>query len=637
MRYIVRAALLLLPVLVLTLAGCGSSSSGNADPFNPGGTIGGTDTGTAPYTLTLIPAKTAALVNEEMIVTATLKDANSRPVADQTVNFSIAAGPATAVIASAKTDSNGVALAFIKAGATAVTTNVIVQGASTVSGKSVVGYGSFQVSPADVNLNSARLSLATSSSAVSPNQELLITATARDGSNNPVANLPVSFRVAAGPATMLTASSVTDSNGQATAIVKAGNPSAVANVIVEATTTVNTDQIVANVPFQVVPTANSTVSYRLTMTPSKQVVDNNEEFYVTAFLKDSGGTPVPGKTVNFSVATGEASVITAAATTGSSGECFARIRALNPASTSAVILQASATIDNTTVTALAPVQITTQPLSASIIKMTLVSDKASVGVNSDVILTASVTDLQSPPKPVQNKEVSFKVLAGPGNMVDYSGNVLAQGVATLASTDSVGNAVCRLRSGTVNSSSSIIVQATTTVNDTLVTAYTTIEVVRQNSYVINFLTSKAPTDPDGTLNTLSASLPADAAGLFTFKQLVPFQALDNNGVPLPNLDVSIEINNTGRNPDTLIQLIPPLPGLPVTYPGADPLIVTVRTDDHGMGIFTCNVSLEAPGPGGFNAESIIYQATATVDGITLRSYGGFIASLTQEKAAATTP
>lgn len=637
MRYFYKFAILLLPVLLLALAGCGSSSGGNADPFNPGGNIGGTDTGTAPYSLTVIPAKTAALVNEEMIVTATVRDVNNRPVADQTVNFSIAAGPATAVITSAKTDSNGVALAFIRAAATAVTTNVIVQGTATLGGKSVTGYGNFQVSPADVNLNSARLSLAATSTAVNPNQELLITATARDGSNNPVSGLTVGFRVAAGPATMLIASSVTDSNGQATAIVKAGNPSAVANVIVEATTTVNTDQIVANIPFQVVPTANSTVSYRLTMTPSKQVVDNNEEFYVTVFLKDSGGTPVPGKTVNFSVATGEASVITTTATTGSSGECFARVRALNPASTSAVILQASATIDAVTVTALAPVQITTQPLSASIIKMTLATDKATVGINSDVILTASVTDLQSPPKPVQNKEVSVRVLAGPGNMMDNSGNVLAQGAPTTAVTDSTGNAVCRLRSGTVNSSSSIIVQATTTVNDTLVTAYTTIDVVRQNSYVINFLTSKSPTDPDGTLNTLSGTLPADAVGSYTFKQLVPFQALDNNGVPLPNLDVSIEINNTGRNADTVIQLIPPLPGLPVTYPGANPLIVTVRTDDHGTGIFTCNVSLDAPGPGGFNAESVIYQATASVDGVTLKSYGGFIASLTQEKAAEVAP
>ncbi len=635
MRYFHRFAFLFLPVLMLALAGCGSSSSGTADPFNPGGTVGGTNTGTPPYSLTLLPAKTAVLANEEVIVTASLKDGNGRPVTNQTVNFSIAAGPATAVTASAKTDSNGVALAFVRAATTAVTTNVIVQGASTVSGNSVVGYGNFQVSPADANLNNARLSLSMTSTSVIPNQEQLITATVRDGSNNPVANLPVTFSVAAGPASMLIANAVTDSNGQASAIVKAGNPTAVANVIVEATTTVNSDQIIANIPFQVVPTASSTVSYTLTMTPSKQVVDNNEEFYVTVYLKDSGGNPVSGKTVNFSVATGEASIITPTASTDSIGKAIARVRALSPASTSAVILQGSVTIDSATVTAVAPVQITTQPFSASIIKVTLVSDKATVGINSDVILTATVNDLQSPPKPVQNNPVSFKVLAGPANMVDYSGNVLAQGASFTTNTDSIGNAVCRLKSGTVTSSSSIIVQATTSVNDTVVTAYSTIDVVRQNSYLINFLTSKSPTDPDGTLNTLTATLPADAVGLYTFKQLVPFQVIDNNGVPLPNLDVSIQINNTGRNNDTVITLVPPLPGLPVSYPVSDPLIVTVRTDDHGMGIFTCNVTLAAPGPGGYNAESVIYQATATpAAGVSLMSYGGFIASLTQEKAAA---
>lgn len=626
MRYWFWVALILLPTLVLTLAGCGSSSSGSTDPFNPGGSPGGTtSSGTPPYALTLIPAKSSALANEELIVTATLQDALSNPVANQTITFTIAAGPATAVTASAKTDSNGVALAFIRAGTTAVTTNVIVQGAATVSNQSVVGFGSFQVSPADANLISTRLSLSVPSSSVSPNQEQLVTATVKDGSNNPIANLAMTFTVAAGPATMVLANSVTDANGQATAIVKAGNPAATANVIIQAATTVDSKQIVAVIPFQIVPTTVSTVNYTMTMAPSKLVVDNLEEFYVTTLLKDSGGNPVVNATVNFSVASGDASVITAATVTDSTGKAVARFRALNPASTSSVILQATATVNGTVVTAVAPVQITTQPLSASIVKMTLAGDKTTVGINSDVILTASVTDLQSPPKPVQNKAVVFKVVAGPGSIIDFSGNVVAE---LSVNTDSVGNAVCRLKSGTVNSSSSIIVQSTTTVNDVSVTAYTTIDIVRQNSYVINFLTSKTATDPDGNLNTLSGTVAAGYVGWVTFKQLVPFQVLDNNGVPMPNIDVSVELFNTGRDGSSAIELVPPLPGVPAAK-------VTVRTDDHGMGIFTCNVSLAAPGDGLTNTESVIYKATATTpDGISLMSYGGFIATLFQEKAEA---
>ncbi|QXE92297.1 Ig-like domain-containing protein [Geomonas subterranea] len=631
MRYFWKLALILLPVLMLGLAGCGSSSSGNADPFNSGGTVGGATTGTPPFSLTLIPGKSSAFANEQMIVTASLKDASSNPVANQTVNFSITAGPATVVTTSAKTDSNGIALAFIRTTATAVTTNVIVQGASAVINNSVTGYGNFQVSPADANLNSTRLSLSMTSLTVSPNQDQVVVATAKDGSNNPIANLPVAFRVTAGQASMEIANSVTDSNGQATSIVKAGNSTVVSNVIVEATATVGGAQVVANIPFQVVPTTTSTVSYTMTMAPSKQVVDNNEEFYVTVLLKDSGAKPVGGETVTFSVASGEAAIITPTAVTDSVGKGIARVRALNPASTSAVILQATATIDGTVVTAVAPVQITTQPFSASIIKMTLASDKQTVGISGDVILTATVTDMQSPPKPVQNNPVTFSVVGGSATIRDPSG--IVQETLTV-NTDSIGNAVCRLRSDAAPTSSSIIVKSTTTVNDKEVTAYHTIDIIRQNSYVINFLTLAPTTDPNGNLNTLSGTIAADALGA-TFKQLVPFQVLDNNGIPLPRLDVYLGISNTGRNPDTRIELVPPLPGDPVVYsvPADYQKKIKVTTDDHGMGIFTCNVSLGAPGPGLTNTESVIYQATATTaDGVQLLSYGGFNVTITQAKA-----
>jgi len=627
MRYIYKVVLILLPVFVLSLAGCGSSSSGNtADPFSSGGTQGGATSSNGnvlPYNLTLLPSKSAALTNEELIVTATLKDSNNNPIANQTVNFSIAAGPATAVTTAMKTDSNGVALAFIKTGSTNVTTNVIVQGAATVNNTSVIGYGNFQVSPGDANLISTRLSLSVSSFTVSPNQELLVTATAKDGSGNPLANQTVTFSITAGPASMVINSSTTDSNGVATAIVKAGNPAAIANVIVQAATTVNANQVTAVIPFQIVPVTLSTVNYTMTMTPSKQIVDNTEEFYVTALLKDSGGNPVINQSVSFTVATGPATVNTASVTTDSTGKAIATVRAGNPASTSAIILQASTTVNGTLVTALAPVQIITNPSSPSLIKVTLTSDKTTAGINSDVLLTASVTDLQAPPKPVQNQPVSFSIVAGPANATIIDPSV---------PTDSIGNAVCRLKTGTVNSSSSIIVQASTMVNGVTVNAYTTIQIVRQNSYVINFITSKSTTDPDGSLNTLSGTVDAAYVGYVTFKQLVPFQVLDNNGIPMPNVDVSIQVFNYGRNADTIVELVPPWPGVPVVFP-PDVTKVTIRTDDHGMGIFTCNVSLLAPGPGLTNTESIIYNATATIspDNINLLSYGGFIVTVTQAK------
>lgn len=623
---------ILVPVALLALMGCTSGATGTSanDPFAPAGNPGGPQ-GNSPasgYSLTVIPSKASALTNEESIVTATLKDASNAPLAGQTVSFSISAGPATALTTSVRTDSNGIALAFVRTGSTDVTTNVIVQGSASVNNGSVVGYGSFQVSPGNANLISTKLSLSVPSFVAHPNEELLVTATAKDSAGNALANQTVHFSVAALPAVMLTSSAVTDSHGVATAIVRAGNPAGIANVIVQADTTVNASQVTAVIPFQIIPTGSGTTGYAMTLTPSKQVVANSEEFYVTAVLKDASGNPVADQPVNFLVAAGAAQVLTPTVNTDSTGKAISRVQSGNPAANSAFILQATAAVNGTQVSALAPVQVVTQPYLPSTLRMTLSSDKSTVGSNSDIMLSVSLLDQQSDPVPVQHQSVTFSVVGGPATVLDQN-----------ASTDSTGKAFCRVRSGSVDSSSSIILKASATVFGVAVDAYTTVKVVRQASYVINFLTSKTPTDPDGTLNSMSGVVPAGFAGYVTFKQLVPFQVLDANGAPLPNVDVAIRVVNFGRNPDTLVELVPPWPGTPVLYP-AENGAVTVRTDDHGTGIFTCNVTVSSPGPGLTNTETVVYQASATVTvpgqdqapaNLNLSSYGGFFVTVTQEK------
>jgi hypothetical protein len=611
---------------ILPMAGCGSSSGGyTGDPLakNPGNGSSTPAPSTASYTVTVTPAKLAALTNEEQIITATVKDSSGKPVANSDVYFTIAAGPASVITSRMATDSNGVALAFIRTGTTSATTNVIIEAATKLGAGNVTGYGNFQVSPGDANQIGTKLSLAVTSFAVKPNEQVVVTTTAKDASGNALTNQQVNLRIAAGPATMLTATATTDSNGSAVALVQAGNPATLSNVIVEARTTVNNNEVTAVIPFQVVPQGKTTQSYTMTMTASKSPVDNNEEFYVTAMLQDSGGNPVITQPVTFNIATGPATVNTPKVGTDSTGKSIATIRAGNPAFTSAVIIEASAVVNGTLVTALAPVQIMTKIFSESVLIMDLVSDKPTTGINSDVLLKATITDMQSQPKPVQNQPVKFSVVAGPATITD----------ATM-DTDARGTAVSRLRIGTVNSSSNVVVKASAKVNDVEVSAYTTIQIVRQNSYIINFLTSKAPDDPDGNLNTLKYEIKEPSyQGYVEFKQLVPFQVLDNNGIPKPNLDVTIEVYNYGRNPDTVVMLIPPYPGAPVTFP-PDRTKVTVRTDDHGMGLFACNIGMKAPGPGLSNTESIIYSAAATIspENISLLSYGGFLAVVTQVPA-----
>ena len=623
-------------ILLSILAGCGSNTgAGSAfDPFNAGGKLTEStaeDGGTLAYKLMLFPAKDSAMANEEMIVAATLRKSDNTPIANQAVSFRITAGPATVVSDLTRTDSNGTALCFIRTGNTTSPTNVVVEGTALIEGSTVTGYGNIQVSPVDSSQTSTRVSLTVSSFSAAPNEEVVVTATLKDTAGIPVPGQNISFTVTAGPATLQSTAATTDSNGRGSVLVKAGNPPETANAIVEAVANVNGSQLKASIPFQIVPTVQSALRYGMTMSPSKDVVDNNEAFYVTAVLKDSSSIPVINHTVTFAVVDGPATLNTTSINTDSTGRAIVAVRAGNPGSTTAIILQASAMVNNVRVTALAPVQIITKPRSESVLRMVLTSDKCSVGINGDVIMTATVTDMQEPPKPVQNQPVNFSIVAGPATITDVQVN-----------SDSAGKAVSRLKvTSSVNSSANIIVMANTVVSGMPVNAYATLAVVRQNSYVIKFLTSAVTSDPDGSLNTLTATVAADSTGYFTFKQLVPFQVLDNNGVPEPNVDVSVDIHNYGdwegraggtisAAPSSIISLMPPYADAPVTFPYQNTKI-TVRTDDHGMGIFLCNVSLLAPGNGHTNAESVIFKATAAVGTVNMVSYGGFVAEITQEK------
>jgi hypothetical protein len=610
MRHLYRVGLILLPIVVLALAGCSSGSSSNqaADPFTTSGSSTGGATqnsGSANFSLTLLPGSATAHSNEDSIVTATLKDSSSNALANQTVHFSISAGPATAVTTAVQTDANGVALAFIRTGSTSVTTNVIVQGSASVNNTSVVGYGNIQVLPGNAG-NGASLALSVPSYSVRPNEELLVSATAKDSSGSPLPNQVVNFSVTALPAVMVTGSATTDSHGVATALVRAGNPTGVANIVVQAETTVNASQVTAVIPFQIIPATTAAQSFALTLTPSKSEVNNNEQFTVTALLKDAGGNPVVNQPVSFTVAAGEASVVTATVNTDSNGRAITGVQALNPAATSSVILQASSTIGGTQISALAAVQVNVLPNSQAPLRMTLTSDKASVGIDGEVLLTATLTDAQTPPVPVQNQPVTFSIVAGPATVI----------APAVVNTDSFGKAVCRLKSGSVNSSSSIIAQASASVLGATANAYQTIQVVRQNSMIINFTTSKLPTDPNGTLNSLPVSVPWDATLLrYGAVQLVPFNVLDGNGVPMPNVDVDISVYSS----------------LGVASPSFTPQS-PIRTDDHGLGIFNVAVAMDVPvDPGTSISDAIVYVATATVNGVSLRSYGGFVISISREK------
>ena len=231
-----------------------------------------------------------------------------------------------------------------------------------------------------------------------------------------------------------------------------------------------------------------------------------------------------------------------------------------------------------------------------------------VGPNSIVIATATLTD--SSGNPVANQPVKFEAVTGPVTINPV-----------IITTDSSGKAINFLTAGaTTTSAVDVIVKASTSVNSQLVTAIGIFKIMRSESNIIKFMTSKSPTDPDGTLNTLSASVTnrPTTDPPRTILQLVPFQVLDNNGIPRTRVPVKISIYSEIGNCSVFIDS----PEFPIEK--------TVTTDDSGLGIFNAGATINVPPVGSEDACSIIYKAEAAdpnnITG-TIYSYGGFIASL----------
>lgn len=231
-----------------------------------------------------------------------------------------------------------------------------------------------------------------------------------------------------------------------------------------------------------------------------------------------------------------------------------------------------------------------------------------VGPNSIVIATATLTD--SSGNPVANQPVKFEAVTGPVT-IDPA----------IVTTDSSGKAINFLTAGaTTTSAVDVIIKASTSVNSQLVTAIGIFKIMRSESNIIEFITSKSPTDPDGTLNTLSVSVEnrPTTDPPRTILQLTPFQVLDNNGLPRSRVPVKISIYSEIGNCSVFIDS----PEFPTEK--------TVTTDDTGLGIFNAGVTINVPPVGSEDACSIIYKAEAADPNnatATIYSYGGFIATL----------
>lgn len=254
--------------------------------------------------------------------------------------------------------------------------------------------------------------------------------------------------------------------------------------------------------------------------------------------------------------------------------------------------------------------------SLSVSVTDLLGSGSEVGASADVLAKARIFD--SAGNPVANQPVLFE-------KVDVAAPVTIS--TPIVNTTSTGESLNVLKAGNPATTTDVVVKASTSINGQYLSAIAIFRILKSQGNVINFLTTKNITDPDGSLNTLSYSIdnidPA-ASPSYGFVQLVPFEVLDLNGIPRPRAEVSLSIYSVLGSGCSAFIDSPELPA-----------VKTVTTDDNGKGIFNAVVSIPTPPIGGVSTCSIIYKAT-TDDLISatnpqIYTYGGFIVTLKNVK------
>ena len=150
-------------------------------------------TNTTPPSLALRPATSSGLVGGTQAVTATASDPSGKPLAGIAVTFRVVAGPDAGVAsATVRTDAGGRAR-FTSANTHGPGTDVIAA-AATLPGGVVV-----QAPKATVAWTLPRVALAPTAGSAAAGLTATLTATATTAGGAPLADIPVTFRVVAGP------------------------------------------------------------------------------------------------------------------------------------------------------------------------------------------------------------------------------------------------------------------------------------------------------------------------------------------------------------------------------------------------------------------------------------------------------
>jgi hypothetical protein len=423
-------------MVALGISGCGGEGK-SSDPLGTDSLAFGDSSGSAVLQLD---------ANGAVQLTAKVKDAAGKDVADREVFFDIVPNASGATLSSSKvvTNTAGEATVLYRAGAS--------------SGSDVVRAFISNGVRMDVSItvtaivSGARIELGAAPSSLAAGQNSIVTATVTDSAGSPLKGQAVTFAFTnnSSGATLVTVNGTTDVSGRAIAVYTAGtaDPTTEISDTIQAGIAGSADALVLT------RTAAGATGITVSVAASATSLAAGQIAVVTATVTDGESAPVIGQAVAFTLSANNsgAALITLSGTTDVSGRAVAQYTAgaNNPTISVQDTIRAS-------VTGSADAVVITRTVGAPTgFQISMTANPTSLAAGATSVIVATVTNANGTAAPGQ--QVSFSFFSAPSGatltpissgITDVSGKALALYTAgTLSPNQGVQDTVLARATGT---------------------------------------------------------------------------------------------------------------------------------------------------------------------------------------------
>ena len=409
--------------LACALTACGGGGGSAGDSVFSGGS-GGTTGGTTTASDLVLVLSTSTLPSDNSgsaLVTVSAVNANRNTMADVPVTISVDAN-AIATPSATKTDATGVVTASIKIGSDSSKRTITV----TASSGSITRTAKIDVvDPSTTTANTGpTLSLALSSSQITPSVPATATVTLKSATGAPMADVVVNLSTSRGNLADLSVTSVrTNASGQGTATLTASASGLTGADYANAFTTIGSVSVSSQAAFTVdnaVPT--------LAVNPSSVTLRSSQAApQVSATVRDSRGLPVANQKVDFITQTFQFTPDPASALTDTNGIARSTLRVGVGTTSVADSLQVQTTVNSKFLQSNVAVQIVGETPTAS---MTV----SNSNVTTTQPATINVTVRDAAGAVVAGKVVEFASQYGLVKFDAATAQTNAAGVATVVAS-----------------------------------------------------------------------------------------------------------------------------------------------------------------------------------------------------------